>query len=56
MRNHFTDKFDLMAETVERLKKILFENDCNDRDVVEQVSAILAEHEIVSDQIARRYA
>lgn len=56
MKNHLTDKYDLMAETVKRLRAVLFDEDCKDRSAVSEACAILAEHELISDQIEARYA
>lgn len=64
MRNHLTDQFDLMKDTIEKLKGVLFcelgavrqEPKLSDQEALSKAACILAEHELISDQIARRYA
>lgn len=64
MRNHVFDQYDLMKDTIEKLKGVLFcevgaevqGEKLSDQEVLSKAACILAEHEIVSDQIARRYA
>lgn len=64
MRNHLTDQFDLMKGTIEKLKGVLFcevgaegqGEKLSDQEVLSKAACILAEHELISDQIARRYA
>ena len=64
MRNHLTEQFDLMKDTIDKLKGIIFcevsaerqGQKLTDQEVLSQASCILAEHEIVAGQIALKYA
>lgn len=55
MRNHFTAMYDEQKRTIDRLKEAFFEQERSDHEAVAIACAILAEHEIVSDQIALKY-
>jgi hypothetical protein len=55
MKTLLTDKYDLMAGTVDKITKVLFDEKHGDSETVAQVLAIIAEHEIQADQIERAW-
>jgi hypothetical protein len=55
MKTLLTDKYDLMAGTVDKITKVLFDERHGDSETVAQVLAIIAEHEIQADQIERAW-
>jgi len=55
MKTMLTDKYDLMAGTVDRITKILFDEKHDDSETVAMVLAVIAEHEIQADQIERAW-
>ena len=55
MKTMLTDKYDLMAGTVDKITRVLFDERHGDSETVAQVLAIIAEHEIQADQLERAY-
>ena len=55
MKTLLTDKYDLMAGTVDKITMVLFDEKHGDSETVAQVLAIIAEHEIQADQLERAY-
>jgi len=46
MKTLLTDKYDLMAGTVDKITRVLFDEKHGDSETVAMVLAIIAEHEI----------
>lgn len=63
MKNHLTDQFDLMQNTLKELKNVIFcvagvnekGQNVTDQDILSKAACILAEHELIADQIAMKY-
>ena len=55
MKTMLTDKYDLMAGTVDKITRVLFDERHGDSETVAMVLAIIAEHEIQADQIERAW-